>query len=394
MNKNFLIFITSSALTLLSMEIFHLAIPLTVLTLGYSAVQTGWCTFAFFLPTILVKLFISPLIESKNKKLLLLRSEVIRGLIIIMLIGVLFYIKNTDYLIWMIIPISFLFGIFSTLTEITEPAALKSLLKEDDTSSIISKYEIRTRGVQLLAPALCGILISFNLLTPYILSFFISCFSVFLLYRLNLSMEYSCSEESSGLFRKITDAAVWIKENKFFLRMVILTAINNFLHPILYLTIIYQLKLNNIGFDVTGYILSGLGIGGIIGSVISNSLSKRFDIFQLVIGVNILRIFVFLGFVIIPNVWGYFFFFILKAILGGIWNVCYNTYTIQRMPISYVARISGLSGLIIKIFTAIASLLAGYFIHFLGVIGVLYFLVMLTILMLVFTLNIRNYLDS
>ncbi|HDR1420489.1 TPA: hypothetical protein QB189_002479, partial [Pasteurella multocida] len=82
MNKNFLIFIISSALTLLSVEIFYIAIPLTVLALGYSAVQTSWCTFAFFLPVILVKIFISPIIENKEKKLLLLNSEIFRGLII------------------------------------------------------------------------------------------------------------------------------------------------------------------------------------------------------------------------------------------------------------------------------------------------------------------------
>ncbi|MDY4281246.1 MAG: hypothetical protein SOX56_09295 [[Pasteurella] mairii] len=48
MNKNLLFFITSSALTLLSIEIFYLAIPLTVLSLGYSTVEVSWCTFAFF----------------------------------------------------------------------------------------------------------------------------------------------------------------------------------------------------------------------------------------------------------------------------------------------------------------------------------------------------------
>ncbi|EGP02768.1 hypothetical protein UR07_03910 [Pasteurella multocida subsp. multocida] len=61
------------------------------------------------------------------------------------------------------------------------------------------------------------------------------------------------------------------------------------------------------------------------------------------------------------------------------------------MPHAYVARISGLSGLIIKIFTAIASLLAGYFIKYLGVNNVLYFLVLLTVGMFLFTLNIKKY---
>lgn len=68
MNRNFSFFIISSASTLLSIEIFHLVIPLTVLSLGYSAIQAGWCTFAFLAPGILVKIFIAPTIEKSDKK--------------------------------------------------------------------------------------------------------------------------------------------------------------------------------------------------------------------------------------------------------------------------------------------------------------------------------------
>ncbi len=93
-------------------------------------------------------------------------------------------------------------------------------------------------------------------------------------------MPYGNSNASVNLIKSISEAAIWIKENKFFLRMVMLTAINNFLHPILYLTIIYQLSFNNVGPDITGYILSGLGVGGIIGSIISNSLSKKLSFSQ------------------------------------------------------------------------------------------------------------------
>lgn len=145
------------------------------------------------------------------------------------------------------------------------------------------------------------------------------------------------------------------------------------------------------GFDITGYILSGLGIGGIIGGVISNHLLKILNFNQLIIGINIFRIFVFAGFILFPSPWGYFMFFVLKAILGGIWNVCYNVYTINKMPHSYVSRVSALSGLIIKSFTAIGSLLVGYLIKYWGVNVTLYFLILLTIVMFLYTIDIKKY---
>ncbi|SUB33406.1 H+ Antiporter protein [[Pasteurella] mairii] len=146
----------------------------------------------------------------------------------------------------------------------------------------------------------------------------------------------------------------------------------------------------NVSFDITGYILSGLGIGGIIGSIISSYILKLANFNIILISVNILRVFVFLGFLIYPTPWGYFIFFIFKAILGGVWNVCYNIYTIGEIPHTHITRVSALNGLVIQIFTAIAGLLAGYLINSLGVNYTLYFLVFLTVGMFLYTINVKN----
>ena len=380
----------SSASTLLSIEIFHLVIPLTVLSLGYSAIQAGWCTFAFLAPGILVKIFIAPTIEKSDKKKILLQNEIIRVSIILIFILILSLIKDINMILF-IIPVSFLFGIFTTITEITEPSALKILLRDQNATSIISKYEIRTRAVQLLAPTLCGALLSLGLFYPYILMTLLSFISIFLLLNLNLFHDSNSHTESRNLFQSIKEAIIWIKNKPMFYKVVVLTSINNFLHPILYLTIIYQLTFTDMGFDITGYILSGLGIGGIIGSIISSKLLKLINFNQLVIGVNIFRIIVFAGFILFPYPWGYFIFFVFKAILGGVWNVCYNIYTINEMPHYHIARVSALSSLIIKSSAAIGSLFSGYLIKYSGVNFTLYILVILTIMMLLYTINIEKY---
>ncbi|KAB8030843.1 hypothetical protein GCL57_07665 [Fluviispira multicolorata] len=102
----------------------------------------------------------------------------------------------------------------------------------------------------------------------------------------------------------------------------------------------------NIGYDITGYIISGLGVGGIIGGMIAGFLSLHFNLRSLVLSANILRIIVFAGFIIFPAPIGYFSFFMMKEILGGIWNVCYNIYSITEIPNDYIARVSALSGIL------------------------------------------------
>lgn len=389
MNKNFKLFLISSASTLLGIEIFHLAIPLTILSLGYSAVDTGWVTFFFFLPVLFLKILISPMVEKRDKKRILLISELARLLLVSAFAIALFLFKNNS--IYFILSISFLFGIATTLTDITEPSALKSLLIGKDATSILSKYEVRTRSVQLIAPTLCGLLISWALPYPYLLAIFISALSFLLLLKVNLVTEKKDGMIFSSFWVRLHEGFIWLKSHRLFMIMVMLTAINNFLHPVLYLTIIYKLTTTDVGFNIVGYILSGLGVGGIIGSLIAQPLSKRINFHHTVIFINIFRIFVFLGFFLFPYSWGYFIFFVLKAILGGLWSVCYNVYTINAMPHNYVARISALSGFLIKVFTAAGGLCSGYAIQYLGINITLLSLVVLTVLMFICTLSVAKY---
>ena len=288
MNKNFKLFIINSACSLLAIEIFYLAIPLTTITLGYSAIETGWCTFAFFLPVILVKIFAAPVIENNDKKTTLLVSEIGRISCVIFFIGSLFFFDFKS--IYYIILISFIFGFFTILTEIAEPCALKSLIANKNATSILTKYEMRTRGVQLVAPSICGLLITYSIFFPYLILCLISFAAILSLFRIKLNEQSISSKKCNSFFGSINDALSWLKNNKLFTIIVLLTSINNFLHQILYLTIIFSLKSMNVGFDITGYILSGLGVGGIIGSLVAGNLARHINFRSLLLSVNILRI--------------------------------------------------------------------------------------------------------
>ncbi|WP_114192388.1 MFS transporter [Edaphovirga cremea] len=381
MSKNFNNFLFSSAFSLLGIEIFHLAIPLVAIDLGFSAIEIGWCTFAFFLPVIVIKVFSSTIIEKKSKKKTLIYSEVGRlTCTILFIIGM--YLLKDESLFWVIV-IAFIFGTFTVFTEVTEPAALKILIQGKDSVAILSRYEIRTRAIQLVAPLICGGLITLSAFYPYFIGVFISFLAVFFLLKINLTHASECINTKGGFVGDIKEALGWMRERRFFSLMVALTSINNLLHPILYLGVIFSLQSNDFGFDITGAILSGLGVGGILGSFISKRIISYFSFRTLVLGVNTLRILVFIGFLVFQNPIGYFVFFVLKAILGGVWNVSYNIYSIREMPDSHVARISALSGLMIKASAAAGSLLAGYFISYLGVQVTFFALVLLTIFMLV-----------
>ncbi|WP_174509512.1 MFS transporter [Klebsiella oxytoca] len=396
MNKNFNFFVASSALSLLGIEIFHIALPLLALSLELTPVQISWGVFSFYCPVIFVKIVSSTFIERRNKVLTLKISESGRIACTLLFITFLFFCRDAG-LLW-ILSVSFLYGVFTVFTEVAEPVVIKHLIHGNISTASLSTYEIRTRAVQLLAPALCGYLISVNVFLPYYFNLLLAVFALIFLFCIRVNEPPVVNITNPGVAEDVGIALGWLKENKLFSLMVLLTAINNFLHPVLYLTVIWNLKEQNTAFEITGLVLSGLGVGGLAGSFIARAVINMLSLRVLTLTINILRVLVFAGFLVSTDPTWVFLLFVLKAILGGVWNVSYNVFTIQQMPVELAARISAISGTLVKLSAGVGSLVAGYILSMTGSLTTLTTLVVLTFLMLSCTFvcrdEYRQYQDS
>ncbi|MEG4681971.1 MFS transporter [Enterobacter cloacae] len=396
MKKNFNFFVASSALSLLGIEIFHIALPLLALSLELTPVQISWCVFSFYCPVIFVKIVSSTFIERRNKVLTLKISESGRIACTLLFITFLFFCRDAG-LLW-ILSVSFLYGVFTVFTEVAEPVVIKHLIHGNISTASLSTYEIRTRAVQLLAPALCGYLISVNVFLPYYFNLMLAVFALIFLFCIRVNEPPVVNITNPGIAEDVGIALGWLKENKLFSLMILLTAINNFLHPVLYLTVIWNLKEQNTAFEITGLVLSGLGVGGLAGSFIARTMINMLSLRVLTLTINILRVLVFAGFLVSTDPTWVFLLFVLKAILGGVWNVSYNVFTIQQMPVELAARISAISGTLVKLSAGVGSLVAGYILSMTGSLTTLTTLVVLTFLMLSCTFvcrdEYRQYQDS
>lgn len=380
MHKNFNFFVASSALSLLGIEIYHIALPLLALSLGLDPVEISWCVFAFYSPVIFIKIVSSTFIEKTDKICTLKISEAGRMLCTILFIVCLKLVH--DYSLPVILMISFLYGIFTVFTEVAEPVVIKNLIRGQKSTTSLSTYEIRTRAVQLLAPALCGYLIAVDGFLPYYLLLMLSFLALFFLSFIKIKEPAQIINMKSGITTDIHHALRWLSSHRLFSLMILLTAINNFLHPVLYLTVIWELREQSNAFEITGLVLSGLGAGGLIGSILARKIINQLNFRKLVLVINILRVVVFAGFIVSANPVWMFVLFVFKAILGGVWNVGYNVFTIQEMPAALAARISAISGTFVKLSAGLGSLVAGYMLVLAGSTTTLFILVFLTLFML------------
>lgn len=380
MHKNFNFFVASSALSLLGIEIYHIALPLLALSLGLDPVEISWCVFAFYSPVIFIKIVSSTFIEKTDKICTLKISEAGRMLCTILFIVCLKLVH--DYGLPVILLISFLYGIFTVFTEVAEPVVIKNLIQGQKSTSSLSTYEIRTRAVQLLAPALCGYLIAVDGFLPYYLLLLLSFLALFFLSFIKIKEPAKIINMKSGITTDIHHALRWLSCHRLFSLMILLTAINNFLHPVLYLTVIWELREQSNAFEITGLVLSGLGAGGLIGSILARKIINQLNFRTLVLVINILRVVVFAGFIVSANPAWMFVLFVFKAVLGGLWNVGYNVFTIKEMPAALAARISAISGTFVKLSAGLGSLVAGYMLVLAGSTTTLFILVFLTLFML------------
>lgn len=380
MKNNFNVFVASSAFSLLGIEIYHITLPLLALSLNLDPVQISWCVFAFYCPVIFIKIISSPFIEKSNKISVLKCSECGRIFCLVLFILLLMLFRDTSF--WWIMAVSLAYGIFTVFTEVAEPVVIKGLIQGHASTSALSTYEIRTRAVQLVAPALCGYLISVNIFFPYSVNLLFSLLAVCLLFLMRIDAPPTARAAHSSVGADIQQAFRWLRDNKLFSVIVALTALNNFLHPILYLTVIWSLKAQNTAFEITGLVLSGLGAGGLIGSFISRKVINLLSLRQLVLIVNLARVLIFCGFLVFIDPVSIFVLFVFKAIMGGIWNVSYNVFTLQEMPLKLAARISAVSGTLVKISAGVGSLVAGYSLGFIGAELTLVTLAVLTLFML------------
>ena len=376
-NQRFRYFMLGSFSALLGSEMFVFLLPVLLFSLGYSPIVVGYSSFLFFAPAIAGKLLLGPILERVNKRLVLLSVEAGRlATAGFLAIGLFFF---SDSALVFILVSAFIAGTLCVFADTAEPAVLKILVHDRDNTSALSIYEVRTRVAQLIGPALAGVLLSLAISVPLGGCLLLALFA-FVLYS-RVSVPNTLAPGGQGILSDLADAIYWMRNHRKFLALVLLTAINNLIHPILYLAVLAKLHVDGFDPEFIGVVLGGLGLGGIVGSMFAPQLKEKLTLEGIVLWVNILRIVVFTGFALTADPVFVFVLFVLKAVLGGTWNVYYSVFTLTEMPQELVARLSAISSFIVKSCTAAGSLLAGYLIAFLGFSGTHIILVGITILM-------------
>jgi MFS family permease len=278
MNYNYRKLLIGQSVSMFGSQITYFTLPLIAsVTLSSSSSEVGFLRAAEYLPALLIGLFIGVYVDSHNKKMIMLLSDLARSLLLL-LIPILWYFDLLN--IYILAGLGFLIGLFSLNFDIAYMSFLPKILKREKLIKANSYFELSYSISMMSGPALAGLLVQV-LTAPIaiVIDAFSFLFSAFFVKGIQYKEEIK-REKILNFNNVVSDLKEGISFvlNEKFLRLFLLTSgstnlINTFLFPI-YIVFVTQI----LKFDayLIGILFSFGGIGAILGSTVCKVLTERF----------------------------------------------------------------------------------------------------------------------
>lgn len=371
--SNIIFFSIASCISLFGTSIYNFAMGLYVLKLTGSGLSFATTLVIGILSTVIINPFAGVLADRFDKKLLVIITDMLSGLL---LIG-LFFLSNAYTLnVSMIYVSTFLLNIFSTVYGISIEAAKPNLVSEKRLISINSLNKVIESSSSILGPMVGGIVFALLDVKLFIIingiSFVISALlQLFMNFKFNYSSALNKKEKVNFII-DIKEGIVYLKNSKNILDMFRVFIVLNFFIglsiniPLPYI-INNVIKLNAIFF---GIIEAAFPIGMILGALMIKRIMDKYSYKKIMKFSNILlsACMLAIGFSVILNFQVsndpiYLIYFILIMILSGLAISCIDIpifYILQNtIPDEFRGRVLSIGISTAKIILPVALIIAG-----------------------------------
>lgn len=376
LKKNLLFYVLGRFISYIGTGIQQIAIPLYILDITHSAIMMGIFSAVNLLPNIITLPFAGILGDRKNRKTIMIITDIGRGVLILTLGLLASYNSLNIYILFLIqIFVSIMDSIFLA----SSTAILPELIKEDELMKAMSIRGGSDAISMIIGPCLGGIIYGFlGIKTVFYLnglSFILSAVSAFLIIYKNINNEKERITIKS-FFTENINVISFIKENKALTQLSIFCLLSNFLiAPFFDIVFPYILK-KCVGFNSQqyGYLISAFTFGILFGNILLGTKLNTFStkiVLKCAILLEAVMLFI-LTFSVYPNVINLIgghnlkLFIILASImvLSGFFNSGINTplnVNLQKMvPNKMRARFFAILGVFCQVAIPFGSLIYGF----------------------------------
>ncbi|EOO64600.1 MFS transporter [Bacillus cereus group sp. MYBK163-2] len=362
-NKNFSLLISGRLLTNIGDSLYFIAATWLAYDLGGSIFYSGLAGFLTLLPEMFAFL-IGPLIDRSNLKKVLVITSLMQ-FILILIIPIL-YISNllTVTGVLIIMPLVSLFNLF---TYPAENALLPKIVKKEDLVKANSIMAFTYQGSDLIFNAIAGVLVAtIGAISIYVFDSITFLLAIILFASLQIPQKTKTNKAN-----KLNETIVTYKRDltegiKFILNPMILSI----LIPLLIVNFTWSAAAVVLpefsdqlgGPQIYGLLMTCSALGMLIGSLISEIITKKFTIGKaMIIGYSISGImWILTALTSSVSIYLSFIFLILAGIPIGATNIIYVTLFQTLPPENMLARIAAVNESLLSAAMPLGSLIGGY----------------------------------
>lgn len=360
-NREFQLFWFGSAISVLGSVVSGIAYPLLVLSLRGSAFEAGLVSFASSLPSLLVQLPAGALVDRWDRKRVMIICDAGRALLVSTIpLALLFGEPSLPQLM----VVAFLERSLSIFNDLCEPGAVRNLVPAKQLGAALSQLQGRGQGAGLVGQPLGGFLFGISRALPFVVDAASYIVSVITLLLIRKDFQKQRAAAPAGARARLTveirEGLIWLWRQPFLRAAALLISSSNLLFQIIFLMVIVIAKNEGATSTQIGFILTGVGIGGLLGSFAAPWCERRLPRTVVVIGVNWLWALLMPLMLVVGNVYLLGAVFGMMAFLGPIWNVSLMVYQLKVIPEELLGRVQSALGVMASGTIPLGALLGGY----------------------------------
>ncbi|WP_179211491.1 MFS transporter [Thermoanaerobacterium thermosaccharolyticum] len=347
--KNFLILLLGDLLISFGSKVYELVLPLLIYELTKSSIVMGTMKAVEFLPNLLLAVFIGVLVDRTDRKRFLIYALFIQ---IILLSTLYISIKSGHKYILLFYIICFFFMALFYCYDNAMTSIVKDVIPYNLLTSANSKFSFISTFIGIIGPAISGFILVLSNLEDGLLITMLALLGGFIVFSFLKShkKQVEAKKENQSIFEDIKEGWIELRRSHSLWLLTLIVVFTNATSGLFDSMVIFFAEDSfHLSSFQLGVVFSIAGLGGLIGSLSTDYISKKLK-FGKLIGITIFSI----GFsYIIMYFASNIFFIALSLFLEGIFNsifaICVYTYRQETTPSHLIGRISGITGAIFMI---------------------------------------------
>lgn len=275
MNRNFkryIIFWLSQALSQLGSAMTTFALILWAYTQKGTAMTVSLMTFFYYLPYIILSLFVGTFVDHHSKKKIMLVSDSIAAICSLAVLCV--SIKNALQ-IWHIYMINLIIGLTGAFQDPASAVALGNVVPKEKLEQISGMKSFSDNLVAVLSPVLAAALFAcggLKLILAIDLSSFLFAFLI-LLFVLKIPDDFPQKAGKKSVLAGCKEGFQYLRQHNGIFLVIVTMAVLSFFSRLTYENILSPMILSRSANDIVtlGIVNAVMGIGGIVGGIIVSS---------------------------------------------------------------------------------------------------------------------------